>query len=83
MTVENGYEAEKQLQFVSDSVLAFAYGLKALHADLCGGARGLCPRMNPIDGAVLLNYVKNVSFKGGLYMILAYLLNYNGLIYLF
>lgn len=64
MTFENGYEAEKQLQFVSDSVLAFAYALKALHADLCGGARGICPRMSPIDGAVLLNYVKNVSFKG-------------------
>ncbi|GBM78137.1 Metabotropic glutamate receptor [Araneus ventricosus] len=61
---KTGYEAEKQLQFVSDSVLAFAYALKALHADKCDGIPGICPQMKPIDGAVFLNYLKNVTFKG-------------------
>ncbi|KAF8766897.1 Metabotropic glutamate receptor 6 like protein [Argiope bruennichi] len=46
---KTGYEAEKQLQFVSDSVLAFAYALKAMHADKCGGIPGLCSKMKPID----------------------------------
>nr|XP_042903687.1 metabotropic glutamate receptor-like [Parasteatoda tepidariorum] len=64
ISIENGYEAEKQLQFVSDSVLAFAYALKNLHADFCEGRPGLCPNMNPIDGAVLLSYLKNVKFQG-------------------
>ena len=61
---ETGYEAEKQLQFVSDSVLSFAYALKNLHSDLCGGKPGLCSQMKPIDGAVLLSYLKNVTFRG-------------------
>ncbi|XP_035227551.1 metabotropic glutamate receptor 4-like, partial [Stegodyphus dumicola] len=61
---ETGYEAEKQLQFVSDSVLAFAFALKNLHSDVCEGKRGLCEKMNPVDGAELLTYLKNVSFKG-------------------
>ncbi|GFY54806.1 metabotropic glutamate receptor 7 [Trichonephila inaurata madagascariensis] len=58
------YEAEKQLQFVSDSVLAFAYALKNLHEEQCGGRPGICAKMNPIDGAMLLGYLKNVTFRG-------------------
>lgn len=64
MSRENGYEAERQLQFVSDAVLAFAYALKAMHKHICHGIRGLCPKMQPIDGFTLLGYLKNVSFKG-------------------
>ncbi|KAF8781700.1 Metabotropic glutamate receptor like protein [Argiope bruennichi] len=64
MSPETGYEAEKQLQFVSDSVMAFAHALKGLHADVCKGKPGICPKMDPIDGAVLLSYLKNVSFRG-------------------
>ena len=59
-----GYEAEKQLQFVSDSVLSFAYTLKNLHSDLCNGKPVLCSQMKPIDGTVLLNYLKTVTFSG-------------------
>ncbi|XP_054707445.1 metabotropic glutamate receptor 6-like [Uloborus diversus] len=64
MSSEFGYEAERQLQFVSDSVLAFAYALKNLHSDLCKGTHGLCSKMDPIDGAIFLNYLKNVTFRG-------------------
>ncbi|GBM09685.1 Metabotropic glutamate receptor 8 [Araneus ventricosus] len=64
LSPHTGYEAERQLQFVSDAVLAFAYALKAMHRDLCNGIPGLCLKMNPIDGFTLLNYLKNVSFKG-------------------
>ncbi|GFT08475.1 metabotropic glutamate receptor [Nephila pilipes] len=58
------YEVEKQLQFVSDSVLAFAYALKNLHEEQCGGRPGICAKMDPIDGAMLLGYLKNVTFRG-------------------
>ncbi|XP_054721404.1 metabotropic glutamate receptor 6-like [Uloborus diversus] len=61
---ETGYEPERQLQFVSDSVLSFAYALKTMHKDLCGGRFGLCQKMKPIDGYTLLSYLKNVSFRG-------------------
>ncbi|XP_015925374.2 metabotropic glutamate receptor 6-like [Parasteatoda tepidariorum] len=64
ITQGNGYEAERQLQFVSDSVMAFAYALKTMHADLCGGIPGLCAKMDPIDGVLLRNFLKNVSFRG-------------------
>ncbi|GFR28970.1 metabotropic glutamate receptor 7 [Trichonephila clavata] len=64
MSSETGYEAERQLQFVSDAVLAFAYALKAMHADVCHGIPGVCREMKPIDGSVLLSYLKNVTFKG-------------------
>ncbi|RWS03982.1 metabotropic glutamate receptor 4-like protein [Dinothrombium tinctorium] len=64
MSYENGYEAEKQLQFVSDAVLAFGYAFKQMHQELCHGVAGLCQRMSPIDGTLLLKYLKNVQFKG-------------------
>lgn len=64
MSSKTGYEAERQLQFVSDAVLVFAYALKAMHKDLCGRYDGLCPKMQPIDGFTLLSYLKNTSFKG-------------------
>lgn len=60
------YEPEKQLQFVSDAVMAFAYAFKAMHKDLCQSRQGLCSQMNPIDGTLLLEYLKNVNFTGKL-----------------
>jgi metabotropic glutamate receptor 4 len=64
MSYENGHEPEKQLKFVSDSVLAFGHALREMHAKLCGQKPGLCPEMNPIDGTLLLKYLKNVHFTG-------------------
>jgi len=64
MSYSNGYEPEKQLQFVSDAVLAFAYAFRNMHHDLCGGTSGLCDRMKPIDGTELLEYLRKVEFRG-------------------
>lgn len=74
MSYETGYAPERQLQFVSDSVLAFAYAIKNLHEDLCNGKPGLCSKMRPIDGSTLLNYLKNVTFKGKVFLRFSFLL---------
>ncbi|XP_055916747.1 metabotropic glutamate receptor 2 [Eupeodes corollae] len=55
---------EDQLQFVSDAVMAFAYALRAMHNDLCGGLPSLCDAMKPTKGADLLKYLRNVNFTG-------------------
>ncbi|XP_023224287.1 metabotropic glutamate receptor 7-like [Centruroides sculpturatus] len=64
MTYQNGYEPEKQLQFVSDAVLAFAHALKMMHNDFCHGKLGLCANMKWNNGTILLDYLKKVSFVG-------------------
>ncbi|CAH0772914.1 unnamed protein product [Bemisia tabaci] len=55
---------EKQLQFVSDAVMAFAHAFKDMHRDLCHNETGLCEAMNPSAGPELLKYLRNVSFIG-------------------
>nr|XP_018899855.1 PREDICTED: metabotropic glutamate receptor 2-like isoform X1 [Bemisia tabaci]XP_018899864.1 PREDICTED: metabotropic glutamate receptor 2-like isoform X1 [Bemisia tabaci] len=55
---------EKQLQFVSDAVMAFAHAFKDMHRDLCHNESGLCEAMNPSAGPELLKYLRNVSFIG-------------------
>ncbi|XP_030388138.1 metabotropic glutamate receptor 2 [Scaptodrosophila lebanonensis] len=55
---------EDQLQFVSDAVMAFAYALRDMHHDLCGGLPSLCDAMKPTKGADLLKYLRKVEFEG-------------------
>lgn len=56
---------ENQLQFVSDSVLAFAHALFDMHFDYCGtNFVGLCDAMKPVKGPELLKYLRKVNFKG-------------------
>ncbi|XP_069961044.1 metabotropic glutamate receptor 4-like [Cherax quadricarinatus] len=55
---------EAQLQFVSDAVMAFGYAFRDMHQELCGGRRGLCPLMEPINGEQLLFYLRKVAFIG-------------------
>ncbi|KAJ8731689.1 hypothetical protein PYW07_004853 [Mythimna separata] len=57
-------EFEAQLQFVTDAVLAFVHAIRDMHAELCGGARGLCDAMRPASGATLLRYLRQVRFIG-------------------
>ncbi|GFT71368.1 metabotropic glutamate receptor 7 [Nephila pilipes] len=64
LSTVKGLEMDKELMFVSDSVLAFAYAIKAMHADLCGDVPGVCKAMKHLNGTMLLNYLKNVSFTG-------------------
>lgn len=56
---------ENQLQFVSDSVLAFAHALYDMHSDYCGSDYiGLCEAMKPVKGPELLKYLRKVNFTG-------------------
>ena len=64
MTVNNGYEVEGQLQFVSDAVLAFAYAIESMQRELCPGVKGVCARMLAADGSELLQHLKTIQFKG-------------------
>ncbi|CAB3256513.1 unnamed protein product, partial [Arctia plantaginis] len=57
-------EFEAQLQFVTDAVLAFAYAIRDMHTELCGGKSGLCEAMRPASGATLLRYLRQVRFTG-------------------
>ncbi|XP_076038510.1 mangetout isoform X2 [Oratosquilla oratoria] len=63
LTRENT-QFEAQLQFVSDAVMAFAYAFKDMHRDLCGREMGVCKDMTPIDGELLLRYLRKVEFEG-------------------
>ncbi|KAL4705189.1 hypothetical protein ACJJTC_013989 [Scirpophaga incertulas] len=63
LTADNT-EFERQLQFVSDAVLAFAYAIRDMHAAVCGGRPGLCDAMKPASGADLLRYLRKVNFTG-------------------
>ncbi|CAH0585966.1 unnamed protein product [Chrysodeixis includens] len=60
----NNTEFERQLQFVSDAVMAFAYSIRDMHAAVCGGRAGLCDAMRPASGADLLRYLRKVNFVG-------------------
>ncbi|RVE45868.1 hypothetical protein evm_009467 [Chilo suppressalis] len=57
-------EFERQLQFVSDAVMAFAYSIRDMHAAVCGGRAGLCDAMRPASGSDLLRYLRKVNFTG-------------------
>ncbi|XP_055372495.1 metabotropic glutamate receptor 2 [Condylostylus longicornis] len=61
---KNNTDFEDQLQFVSDAVMAFAYALRDMHRDLCGGKPTLCDSMKPTKGADLLKYLRKVEFEG-------------------
>ncbi|XP_022838061.1 metabotropic glutamate receptor 2-like [Spodoptera litura] len=60
----NNTEFERQLQFVSDAVMAFAHSIRDMHAAVCGGRPGLCDAMRPASGADLLRYLRKVNFTG-------------------
>lgn len=64
MSYQNGYEPERQLQFVTDAVMAFAYAFKSMHQDQCQGRRGICSNMTPYDGTELLGYLRQTRFIG-------------------
>uniref|UniRef100_A0A4W5KCN3 Glutamate receptor, metabotropic 6a n=1 Tax=Hucho hucho TaxID=62062 RepID=A0A4W5KCN3_9TELE len=60
------YEQEGKVQFVIDAVYAMAHALHSMHLDLCPGAMGVCDKMDPVEGRMLLNYIRSVNFNGGL-----------------
>ncbi|GCB63015.1 hypothetical protein scyTo_0004338 [Scyliorhinus torazame] len=60
----NSYEQEGKVLFVIDAVYAMAHALHNMHKDLCPAYVGLCSKMSPIDGKVLLEYIRKVNFSG-------------------
>ncbi|KAK6303874.1 hypothetical protein J4Q44_G00263280 [Coregonus suidteri] len=58
------YEQEGKVQFVIDAVYAMAHALHSMHLDLCPGAMGVCDKMDPVEGRMLLNYIRSVNFNG-------------------
>ncbi|XP_063320679.1 glutamate receptor, metabotropic 6a isoform X1 [Pelmatolapia mariae] len=58
------YEQEGKVQFVIDAVYAMAHALHNMHQDLCPGSSGVCNNMDPVEGQVLLNYIRTVNFNG-------------------
>lgn len=50
--------------FVINAVYAMAHALHKMHRDLCPGKVGLCSKMDPIDGSLLLKYIRKVNVTG-------------------
>nr|XP_033808034.1 metabotropic glutamate receptor 8-like isoform X2 [Geotrypetes seraphini] len=61
---DSAYEQEGKVQFVIDAVYAMAHALHNMHSDLCSGAAGVCERMDPMNGRLLLQYILAVNFNG-------------------
>ncbi|XP_058793488.1 metabotropic glutamate receptor 7-like isoform X2 [Phymastichus coffea] len=61
---ETGYKQQQFVHFVRDAVYAVAYALHDLFVERCGHEyQGMCETLGHIDGAILTNYLANVSFK--------------------
>ncbi|KTG40895.1 hypothetical protein cypCar_00001070 [Cyprinus carpio] len=58
---DSSYEQEGKVMFVIDAVYAMAHALHNMHKDLCPGKVGLCSKMDPVDGTLLLKYIRNVK----------------------
>ncbi|KAE8574189.1 hypothetical protein XENTR_v10024987 [Xenopus tropicalis] len=61
---DSAYEQEGKVQFVIDAVYAMAHALHNMHVDLCPGHSGVCDKMDPIEGRLLLRYIHRVNFNG-------------------
>ncbi|KAM8934566.1 metabotropic glutamate receptor 6-like [Pelodytes ibericus] len=61
---DSPYEQEGKVQFVIDAVYSMAHALHIMHIDLCGGGIGICDKMDPMDGRLLLQYIRRVNFNG-------------------
>lgn len=63
---DSQYEQEGKVQFVIDAVYAMAHALHSMHIDLCPGSMGVCEKMDPVEGRMLLQYIRSVNFNGEL-----------------
>uniref|UniRef100_A0AAR2JLJ0 G-protein coupled receptors family 3 profile domain-containing protein n=1 Tax=Pygocentrus nattereri TaxID=42514 RepID=A0AAR2JLJ0_PYGNA len=62
---ESAYEQEGKVMFVINAVYAMAHALHNMHKDLCPGKVGLCSKMDPVDGTLLLKYIRKVNITAG------------------
>lgn len=61
---DSQYEQEGKVQFVIDAVYAMAHALHNMHLDLCPSSTGVCEKMDPVEGRMLLQYIHSVNFNG-------------------
>nr|XP_029539846.1 metabotropic glutamate receptor 4-like isoform X1 [Oncorhynchus nerka] len=61
---DSNYEQEGKVQFVIDAVYSMAHALHNMHRELCLGKVGLCSRMDPINGTLLLKHIRMLNFAG-------------------
>uniref|UniRef100_A0A8C7XBK8 Glutamate receptor, metabotropic 6b n=1 Tax=Oryzias sinensis TaxID=183150 RepID=A0A8C7XBK8_9TELE len=61
---DSQYEQEGKVQFVIDAVYAMAHALHNMHLDLCPSSTGVCEKMDPVEGRMLLHYIHSVNFNG-------------------
>lgn len=47
-----------------DAVYAMAHALHNMHLDLCPSSTGVCEKMDPVEGRMLLQYIRSVNFNG-------------------
>ncbi|MEQ2207398.1 hypothetical protein XENOCAPTIV_011707, partial [Xenoophorus captivus] len=58
---DSSYEQEGKVQFVIDAVYAVAYALHNMHQDLCPNSHGVCNTMDPVEGRLLLDYIRAMT----------------------
>lgn len=61
---DSSYEQEGKVQFVIDAVYAVAHALHNMHQSLCPNSHGVCSNMDPVEGRLLLDYIRTVNFNG-------------------
>lgn len=66
---DSAYEQEGKVMFVIDAVYTMAHALHNMHKDLCPAKVGLCSKMDPIDGNLLLKYIRDVKITGTVWCI--------------
>lgn len=59
-----GFQQHSLLHFVRDAVYSVATALHNMHRDRCGNVRGLCDNMSHIENSLMVEYLRNITFKG-------------------
>lgn len=61
----------RQVQFVVDAVYAMAHAIDDVRKKVCGGRRGICPKLKELDGGLIYQALLNVTFVGEFFTVLS------------